>query len=48
VWKNLENIHDESGRYELYRLLEEAIEAENAGDFIDFDDFVADLRSEIE
>jgi len=32
------------GRYELYHLLDEAIEAERAGDFMDYDDFISDLR----
>jgi len=33
------------GRYELYHLLEEGLEAEAAGDFMDFEEFMADLRT---
>ena len=35
------------GRYELYHLLDEAIESEKAGDFIDYDAFISDLRKEL-
>lgn len=35
------------GRHELYHLLDEAIEAEKAGDFMDYDDFIAGLRKEM-
>ena len=35
------------GRYELYHLLDEAIEAEKAGDFMDYDDFMTGLRKEM-
>ena len=35
------------GRYELYHLLDEAIEAEKTGDFMDYDDFITDLRKEM-
>ena len=35
------------GRYELFHLLEEAIDAENAGDFSDYDDFIAEMRAEM-
>ena len=36
------------GRYELYHLLDEAIEDEAAGGLMDYDDFVADLRNGME
>ena len=32
------------GRYELYHRLDESAEAEEAGDFMDYDEFIADLR----
>ena len=32
------------GRYELYHLLDEALEAEESGDFMDYDDFISELR----
>ena len=35
------------GRYELYHLLDEAIESEKSGDFIDYDDFITELRKEM-
>ena len=35
------------GRYELYHLLDEAIEAESAGDFMDYDEFITGLRNEM-
>jgi len=35
------------GRYELYHLLDEALEAENAGDHKDYHEFMAELRKEI-
>jgi PHD/YefM family antitoxin component YafN of YafNO toxin-antitoxin module len=35
------------GRYELYHLLDEAIEAEKAEDFMDYDGFIAELRKEM-
>jgi len=35
------------GRYELYHLLDESLEAEKAGDFMDHDDFMASLREEM-
>jgi PHD/YefM family antitoxin component YafN of YafNO toxin-antitoxin module len=35
------------GRYELYHLLDEATEAEKSGDFMDYDEFIADLRNEM-
>jgi len=34
------------GRYELYHLLDEALEAEKAGDYMDYDEFIAGLRKE--
>jgi len=33
------------GRYELYHLLDEALEAESAGDHMDYRDFMAEFRS---
>ncbi len=36
------------GRYELYHLLDEAIEAEKAGDFMDYDEFMTELRKEMQ
>jgi len=35
------------GRYELYHLLDEAMEAKEAGRFSDYDDFISELRKEI-
>jgi PHD/YefM family antitoxin component YafN of YafNO toxin-antitoxin module len=35
------------GRYELYHLLDEAVKAEEDGDFMDYDNFIADLRKEM-
>ncbi|MCL2422049.1 MAG: type II toxin-antitoxin system Phd/YefM family antitoxin [Defluviitaleaceae bacterium] len=35
------------GRYELYHLLDESIEDENNGNFMDFDDFMAEFWKEI-
>jgi len=35
------------GRYELYHLLDEALESEDAGDFANYDDFMAGLRTEM-
>ena len=35
------------GRYELYHLLDEAIEAEKSGDFADYDDFITELRKDM-
>ena len=35
------------GRYELYHLLDEGLENENTGNFLDFDDFMAGLWKEI-
>jgi len=35
------------GRYELYYLLDEAIESEKNGDYMDYDKFMADLRKNI-
>jgi len=35
------------GRAELYHLLDEARDAEKTGDFMDYDDFIADLRREM-
>ena len=35
------------GRFELYHLLEEGFEAEKAGDYMDYDDFIAVLRKEM-
>ena len=37
-----------SGRYELYRLLDEALEDERNGDYSDYNDFIAELRKEYE
>jgi PHD/YefM family antitoxin component YafN of YafNO toxin-antitoxin module len=36
------------GRYELYHLLDEAIVAEEAGDYMDYDSFISELRKEME
>ncbi len=36
------------GRYELYHLLDEAIEAEKSGDFMDYDEFMTELRKEMQ
>jgi PHD/YefM family antitoxin component YafN of YafNO toxin-antitoxin module len=35
------------GRHELYHLLDESIEAEKSGDFMDYDDFISELRQEM-
>jgi len=35
------------GRYELYHLLDEASEAERAGDFMEYTEFMAELRKEM-
>ena len=35
------------GRYELYHLLDEALEAENAGNHTDYRDFMAEFRKEM-
>jgi len=35
------------GKYELYHLLDEALEAEEAGDHMDYRDFMAEFRKEI-
>jgi len=35
------------GRYELYNLLDDAIEAEKAGDFTDYDDFITEFRKDM-
>ena len=35
------------GRYELYHLLDESLEAEKAGDYRDYNDFMSDLRKEM-
>lgn len=35
------------GRHELYHLLDEAMEAKEAGNFVDYDDFIAGLRNEM-
>ena len=35
------------GRYELYHLLDEAIEAENTGDFTNYDNFITSMRDEM-
>ena len=35
------------GRYELYHLLDEALEAENAGNHMDYRDFMVELRKEM-
>ena len=35
------------GRYELYHLLDEAVEAREAGNFMDYDDFITGLRKEL-
>ena len=35
------------GRYELYHLLDEALEAENAGNHMDYRDFMAEFRKEM-
>ena len=34
-------------RYELYYLLDEAIEAERAGDYMDYDDFIVELMGKM-
>jgi len=35
------------GHYELYHRLDQSLEAEDAGDFMDYDDFMAEFRKEI-
>jgi PHD/YefM family antitoxin component YafN of YafNO toxin-antitoxin module len=35
------------GRYELYHLLDEALEAEESGDFMDYDDFISGFRKDM-
>jgi len=35
------------GRYALYHLFDEAIEAEKSGDCMDYDDFIASLKRDI-
>jgi PHD/YefM family antitoxin component YafN of YafNO toxin-antitoxin module len=35
------------GRYELYHLLDEAIESEKADDFMDYDDFISEFRKDM-
>ena len=35
------------GRYELYHLLDEAMDAESAGNFMDYDAFMTGLRKEM-
>jgi len=35
------------GRYELYHLLDQSLEAEDMGDSMDYDDFIAGFRKEI-
>jgi len=35
------------GRYELYHLLDEALEAEVAGDYCDYRDFMAEFRKDM-
>jgi PHD/YefM family antitoxin component YafN of YafNO toxin-antitoxin module len=35
------------GRYELYSLLDEAIEVEKAGNYMDYDDFFANFKKDI-
>jgi len=35
------------GRYELYHLLDQSLEAEDMGDFMDYDDFITGFRKEI-
>ncbi|MCL1874134.1 MAG: type II toxin-antitoxin system Phd/YefM family antitoxin [Clostridiales bacterium] len=35
------------GRTELYHLLDEAIEAEKNGDFMDYDEFISDMRKDM-
>jgi len=35
------------GRYELYHLLDESIDAESAGGFMDYDEFITGLRKEM-
>ena len=35
------------GRYELYHLLDESLEAEKAGNYMDYDQFITDLRKEM-
>jgi PHD/YefM family antitoxin component YafN of YafNO toxin-antitoxin module len=36
------------GRYELYHLRDEGLEAEKAGDYMDYDEFMADFRKEMQ
>ena len=35
------------GRYELYNLLDEALDAENTGNHMDYRDFMVELRKEM-
>ncbi|MDR2883872.1 MAG: hypothetical protein LBV09_02050 [Deferribacteraceae bacterium] len=35
------------GRNELYYMLDEAIAAEEKGDFVDYDDFISDLYTKL-
>jgi len=35
------------GRYELYHLLDEALESKENGEDVDYDDFIAELRAEM-
>jgi len=35
------------GRYELYHLLDESLEAEKAGEYMDYDEFIRGLRKEM-
>lgn len=35
------------GRYELYHLLDEALEAENSGNHMDYREFMAEFRKEM-
>jgi PHD/YefM family antitoxin component YafN of YafNO toxin-antitoxin module len=34
------------GRYELYHMLDEALESEKKGNYLDYDDFIANLRKD--
>ncbi len=35
------------GRYELYHLLDDALESEKSGDFMDYNDFIADMKKDM-
>ncbi len=35
------------GRYELYHLLDEALESEKSGDFMEYDDFIAGFKKDM-